>query len=747
MVEHYSHRIQNVIQKELFKAQKSIKIAVAWFTNDLLFQPLLLKLQAGVKVEIVLNRDEINDSENNEADFNAFVKIGGILHWNESKELMHDKFCIIDDLVVLFGTYNWTYKAEYNHESICVIKEDTDAIASFDSLFESLCNRFPKVASTVYNGLNDSIYDTSTTPPKHQTKENSKLKSYKEDEDTIYLNLLKEYEALQEEFAFYIDRIDNVDKTFNQQDLNELKMFAEKEMPVSLLWLGTMYMYGLGGEENYMKAEEYLLRCCNNKYTQLSGFSKEKDLWIDESIAEAYIELAILHELTENGAGVIECIRKANRLGNPLALSIYPKLNARYRVGVTKRHCICTNLFDCISEYNILFYSDIIPPENGWAMLFASLLGEISPNPAKSKYQKGMAYLSGSNIWGNHKVDFKEGFKKLIESEHGCETLNIYLIGILYAFGLCGIKQNKSKAVELFFRAARNGIVAAMCDLGICYLSGFGVQQDINKAMEWLLKASKCGDKYAAIQCHILQSYFNDSGTDTYEKEVNDIERRFEQEQDSTYYNRYGCGYFFHHRYNSVTRFRLSSYELEDTSKVTIGTRFIKHLADSGEEKAKLLYAAFAICGKGTQINNNDAIKYMKECKTGSNGFGLAVIGAAHYYEFIDSVNKYNINKDQLELHILESYKNLNKSRELGEKFAFEIKGFRAHIRSFIKRFEIDNKKVEQEFNYLRTILSTKWSSKPEVLKSSNKLFQLSNYKSANLIIYGDTQIDFPKNI
>ena len=61
MVEHYSHKIQNVIQKELFKAQESIKIAVAWFTNDLLFQPLLLKLQAGVKVEIILNRDEIND--------------------------------------------------------------------------------------------------------------------------------------------------------------------------------------------------------------------------------------------------------------------------------------------------------------------------------------------------------------------------------------------------------------------------------------------------------------------------------------------------------------------------------------------------------------------------------------------------------------------------------------------------------------------------------------------------------------
>ena len=69
MIEHYSHKIQNAIQKELFKANSSIKIAVAWFTNDLLFQPLLLKLGAGVSVELILNKDDINCSDDNEVDF------------------------------------------------------------------------------------------------------------------------------------------------------------------------------------------------------------------------------------------------------------------------------------------------------------------------------------------------------------------------------------------------------------------------------------------------------------------------------------------------------------------------------------------------------------------------------------------------------------------------------------------------------------------------------------------------------
>lgn len=143
MVEHYSHRIQNVIQKELFKAQKSIKIAVAWFTNDLLFQPLLLKLQAGVSVELILNKDEINDSGDNEIDFNSFTEAGGILHWNASKTLMHEKFCIIDDSTIIYGSYNWTNKAEYNDESVAVSKDEEGTVSFYTALFNKLCKAYP----------------------------------------------------------------------------------------------------------------------------------------------------------------------------------------------------------------------------------------------------------------------------------------------------------------------------------------------------------------------------------------------------------------------------------------------------------------------------------------------------------------------------------------------------------------------------------------------------------------------------
>ena len=149
MIEHYSHKIQNAIQKELFKANSSIKIAVAWFTNDLLFQPLLLKLGAGVSVELILNKDDINCSDDNEVDFDEFVKAGGILRWNDTKQLLHDKFCIIDNNVVIYGSYNWTNKAEYNEESITIAKGEDSTTQFYVDKFLNFSKKYAQVEKII----------------------------------------------------------------------------------------------------------------------------------------------------------------------------------------------------------------------------------------------------------------------------------------------------------------------------------------------------------------------------------------------------------------------------------------------------------------------------------------------------------------------------------------------------------------------------------------------------------------------
>ena len=100
------------IQHEISKAQKSIFIAVAWFTNKTLFNELVNKARNGCTVSLIISNDNINlyssiDFAQLLTDKSKVYKIG-----NGDSELMHNKFCVIDYSTVIIGSYNWSYKAE-----------------------------------------------------------------------------------------------------------------------------------------------------------------------------------------------------------------------------------------------------------------------------------------------------------------------------------------------------------------------------------------------------------------------------------------------------------------------------------------------------------------------------------------------------------------------------------------------------------------------------------------------------------
>ena len=61
----YFEDIQHHIKYELEKAKNSIYIAVAWFTDNELFDILCQKADKGVSVELMLMDDEINNGFGN----------------------------------------------------------------------------------------------------------------------------------------------------------------------------------------------------------------------------------------------------------------------------------------------------------------------------------------------------------------------------------------------------------------------------------------------------------------------------------------------------------------------------------------------------------------------------------------------------------------------------------------------------------------------------------------------------------
>lgn len=130
--------IREAIVSELIEAKSSVHLAVAWFTDIKLFDTLLNLCKNGVKIEVLIVDDEIN--ENSEIEFKLLEKAGGLILKLKpsSHNLMHNKFCIIDSNAVLSGSYNWTKKAQYNHESITVVKGNSQLALDFIEEFQNL---------------------------------------------------------------------------------------------------------------------------------------------------------------------------------------------------------------------------------------------------------------------------------------------------------------------------------------------------------------------------------------------------------------------------------------------------------------------------------------------------------------------------------------------------------------------------------------------------------------------------------
>ncbi len=144
--EAYFNNIQEKIIYHLSKATTSIKIAMAWFTNPIIFNSLLRICKKGVEVDLLINNDLINNRVNG-LPFNKLIQAGANLYIAEYPALIHNKYCIIDDTIVIDGSYNWTILAEKNNNENIVIIKNGKVIDSFIDAFDDLISSCENVDS------------------------------------------------------------------------------------------------------------------------------------------------------------------------------------------------------------------------------------------------------------------------------------------------------------------------------------------------------------------------------------------------------------------------------------------------------------------------------------------------------------------------------------------------------------------------------------------------------------------------
>lgn len=134
MIKYYFENIRQKLIEEISNAEFDIYVAVAWITDNELWNKLSEKAQNGLMVQVVLVPDEIN--LNNGRDFDELTKLGVQIFWDNH----HHKYCVIDRATLITGSYNWTYAANERRlrENIIILKDEPKVCKDYSAEFRLL---------------------------------------------------------------------------------------------------------------------------------------------------------------------------------------------------------------------------------------------------------------------------------------------------------------------------------------------------------------------------------------------------------------------------------------------------------------------------------------------------------------------------------------------------------------------------------------------------------------------------------
>ncbi|MDP1813706.1 MAG: phospholipase D-like domain-containing protein [Leadbetterella sp.] len=136
MTPHFKN-LKKVLLSEIETAEKSLFVAVAWFTDQDILNLLIAKRKQGLKVVLVISNDDNNFIRTYSLNFETFKEVGGVMLVVE-KAFMHHKFSIIDEQTLITGTANYTYNGFYKNSENLMVITDPSTISEFLNEFKAL---------------------------------------------------------------------------------------------------------------------------------------------------------------------------------------------------------------------------------------------------------------------------------------------------------------------------------------------------------------------------------------------------------------------------------------------------------------------------------------------------------------------------------------------------------------------------------------------------------------------------------
>ena len=158
---------QKAIIKNINQAEAFINIAMYVFTDKEIALPLIDAQKRGVKVRIYLDRSQIVSSYSVSR---LLVQNGIKVRISTNNYIMHNKFAIIDNRLLLTGSYNWTFSANNRNDENLMVIDGPEIIKIFQNQFVNLwTNKYnPERTKELFNKAKVNIL--TIFPPPAQTK-------------------------------------------------------------------------------------------------------------------------------------------------------------------------------------------------------------------------------------------------------------------------------------------------------------------------------------------------------------------------------------------------------------------------------------------------------------------------------------------------------------------------------------------------------------------------------------------------
>ncbi len=139
------------------------------FTDREIALSLVKAQERDVKVRLYLDKDQV-DYQYSQSRF--LVQKGIKTRISSNKYIMHNKFAIIDNRILLTGSYNWTFSANNRNDENLMVIDDPEIIEIFQNQFINLWTNKYSFERTrqLYEIAKIDFFPVSPTSPKTEDK-------------------------------------------------------------------------------------------------------------------------------------------------------------------------------------------------------------------------------------------------------------------------------------------------------------------------------------------------------------------------------------------------------------------------------------------------------------------------------------------------------------------------------------------------------------------------------------------------